>query len=55
MRSRDVSSRSLPRVFGEVADGHGAVMDAFVQNFTERGDVGAACAVYVDGRIVVDL
>jgi len=45
MRSRDVSSRSLPRVFGEVADGHGAVMDAFVQNFTERGDVGAACAV----------
>ena len=55
MRSRELSSRSLPRVFGEIADGYGAVMDAFVHNFTERGDVGAACAVYVDGRIVVDL
>jgi CubicO group peptidase (beta-lactamase class C family) len=42
-------------VFGEVGDGYGAVMDAFVRNFTERGDVGAACAVYVEGRIVVDV
>jgi CubicO group peptidase (beta-lactamase class C family) len=55
MTSREVSSRALPRVFGETADGYGAVMHAFVQNFTERGDVGAACAVYVDGRIVIDL
>lgn len=32
-----------------------AVRDAFVGNFTARGDVGAAVAVWVDGRPVVDL
>ncbi|HTK44475.1 MAG TPA: serine hydrolase domain-containing protein [Patescibacteria group bacterium] len=35
--------------------GYGAVMDAFVANFEERRDVGAGCAVYVDGRPMVDL
>ncbi len=36
-------------------DGFGAVVDAFVANFRERGEVGAALAVYVHGAPVVDL
>jgi CubicO group peptidase (beta-lactamase class C family) len=31
------------------------VRDAFAENFTKHGDVGAACAVYHRGRLVVDL
>jgi CubicO group peptidase (beta-lactamase class C family) len=31
------------------------VRDAFADNFAERGDVGAACAVHHRGRLVVDL
>ena len=38
-----------------VDEGWGAVHDAFVANFEERGEVGAAVAVHVDGRKVVDL
>lgn len=40
---------------GTVAPGFEAVREAFARNFAEHGDVGAACAVYVDGRKVVDL
>lgn len=43
------------QIHGFVEDGYGAVMDAFVANFVERRDVGAACAAYVAGRPVVDL
>src|SRR5947209_18236212 len=32
-----------------------AVRDAFVTNFTDRGDIGAAVTVSVGGRVVVDL
>lgn len=32
----------------------GAVKDEFLANFA-RGDIGAACAVEIDGRVVVDL
>ncbi len=32
-----------------------AVRDAFAANFAERGDVGAAVALVVDGELVVDL
>lgn len=42
-------------VQGMVADGFEPVRDAFTQNFTERGDRGAALTVYRDGRPVVDL
>jgi CubicO group peptidase (beta-lactamase class C family) len=42
-------------VRGEVDDGFGPVMDVFADNFRKRGDLGAACAVYVAGRPVVDL
>jgi CubicO group peptidase (beta-lactamase class C family) len=40
---------------GDVDEGYGAVADQFRRNFTERGEIGAACAVYQDGRAVVDL
>lgn len=40
---------------GSVAAGFERVADAFVDNFTRRGEVGAACAAYVDGELVVDL
>ncbi|GAA3842283.1 serine hydrolase domain-containing protein [Amycolatopsis tucumanensis] len=38
-----------------VARGWGKVADAFRANFDGPGEVGAACSVYVDGRLVVDL
>src|SRR3954451_5340368 len=40
---------------GYVAAGFGKVADAFAENFAERGDTGAACTVYLDGELVVDL
>ena len=41
-------------VGGTVDPRFGAVHDAFVANFDE-GEVGAACTVAIDGRVVVDL
>ena len=40
---------------GDVEIGFEAVREAFEANFNERGDVGAACTVYLRGRKVVDL
>ena len=40
---------------GKVEPGFEAVRDVFERNFDERGEVGARCCVYVDGRPVVDL
>jgi CubicO group peptidase (beta-lactamase class C family) len=41
---------------GHVEDGWGKVADAFRANFEGNpGETGAACGVYVDGRLVVDL
>jgi CubicO group peptidase (beta-lactamase class C family) len=42
-------------VGGDVDVGYGPVADAFRRNFAERGEIGAACAVYRDGHKVVDL
>ena len=42
-------------IAGHVAPGFEAVRHAFERNFVERGEVGAACAVYVGGEAVVDL
>jgi CubicO group peptidase (beta-lactamase class C family) len=39
---------------GWVASEFEPVLDAFTANFDERGEVGAAVCVYVDGRAVVD-
>lgn len=40
---------------GGVEPGFEGVAEAFAGNFAEHGEVGAACAVYVGGRKVVDL
>ncbi|MEU6767184.1 serine hydrolase domain-containing protein [Streptomyces sp. NPDC046853] len=42
-------------VHGTVAEGYEPVRDAFVRNFTDLGERGAAVSVYRDGRPVVDL
>jgi CubicO group peptidase (beta-lactamase class C family) len=42
-------------VRGDTEEGFGPVADAFRRNFAERGEIGAACAVFRDGRKVVDL
>ncbi|WP_425264025.1 serine hydrolase domain-containing protein, partial [Streptomyces silaceus] len=42
-------------VHGTVAAGFEPVRDAFVRNFGERGERGAAVTVYRDGHKVVDL
>lgn len=40
---------------GNVEPEFAAVAEAFAENFRRRGEVGAACCVYVRGRPVVDL
>lgn len=45
----------VPVVNGGAAPGFGRVVDAFIDNFRVRGDVGAGCVVYVDGVKVVDV
>ena len=42
-------------VRGHVAAGFEGVHDAFVRNFAERAEVGAGFALFVDGRMVVDI
>jgi len=53
--SHEIELDNGRRVHGFVDDGFGPVMDAFVSNFVERHDLGAGCAVFVDGRPVVDV
>jgi CubicO group peptidase (beta-lactamase class C family) len=43
------------RIEGFVDDGFGVVVDAFVDNFRTRRDLGSACVIYRDGRPVVDV
>ena len=45
----------VDQVLGDVENGYGAVADVFRRHFTEGREVGAACAVHRDGRLVVDL
>ena len=40
---------------GNVADGFGAIADAFEKNFAEHGELGAAFSLYVDGEMKADL
>lgn len=42
-------------VGGTVAPGFERVETVFRRNFSERGELGAACAAYHEGRKVVDL
>ena len=45
----------MSTVRGTVAPGFERVRDAFEENFRRRGEIGAACCVYVKGERVVDL
>jgi CubicO group peptidase (beta-lactamase class C family) len=49
------TSVSPERVCGDVDEGYGKVADAFRHNLASGEEVGAAVAVYRDGRKVVDL
>ncbi len=42
-------------IHGSVAAGFEEVEQAFRDNFAQRGELGAACAVYLDGKKIVDL
>jgi CubicO group peptidase (beta-lactamase class C family) len=53
--SHEIELDNGRRIHGFVDDGYGPVMDTFVANFVERHDLGAGCAVYVDGQPVVDV
>jgi CubicO group peptidase (beta-lactamase class C family) len=44
-----------PRVDGTCAGEFAAVRRAFAENFTDRGEIGAALCVLIDGDVVVDL
>jgi CubicO group peptidase (beta-lactamase class C family) len=49
------STMSTIEIQGTVEQGFGAVADAFAANFTERDELGAAFALYVDGVAKVDI
>ncbi len=40
---------------GVVEPGFERVRDAFEANFEQQAEVGAACCLYLDGRVVVDI
>ena len=42
-------------ISGDVKPGFEAVREAFVENFTRRNELGAACCIYYRGEKVVDL
>ena len=42
-------------VAGDVDEGYGKIADVFRRNMTSGLEIGTACAVYRDGRKVVDL
>jgi CubicO group peptidase (beta-lactamase class C family) len=46
---------TVPEINGQVAPGFEPVRDAFRANFVQQAEVGAACALYLDGECIVDL
>ncbi|MFJ1748339.1 serine hydrolase domain-containing protein [Streptomyces sp. NPDC088116] len=54
-RSPENASRRTPLIHGSCDERFGAVRTAFENNFHERGELGAAVTVLVDGKPVVDL
>jgi len=50
-----VSSPAPLDLAGHVDPGFEPVREAFIRNFVEQGDIGAAVCVYRDGRPVVDI
>lgn len=56
--SNPLLDNKTPEIFGHCDTSLQAVADVFEQNLSDRGvngDVGAACAVMIDGELVVDL
>jgi CubicO group peptidase (beta-lactamase class C family) len=57
--ARDTPARTAQRsrgaIHGHVSPGFEAVHDAFVENFSQRHELGGACCVYHHGKKVVDL
>jgi CubicO group peptidase (beta-lactamase class C family) len=49
------STKLHPSIDGIVASGFEPVRDAFVANFSDRGELGGAVCVVVAGQVVVDL
>lgn len=49
------ATQDRDQVHGYVTRGYEAVRDAFVENFSRRREIGAACCVYHRGEKVVDL
>jgi CubicO group peptidase (beta-lactamase class C family) len=45
----------MVEVHGTIEPGFEKVRDAFVSNFTERGEIGAGFAAHVHGELVVDI
>ncbi len=54
-RKHAKDARLPVEVQGFVSPGFEAVREAFAENFTKRGEIGGACAVYHKGEKVVDL
>lgn len=48
-------ARKPVEIHGFVSAGFEAVRETFAENFSKRGEIGAACAVYHKGEKVVDL
>ena len=46
---------AAPELHGTVDSGFERVADAFLRNFSEHGDIGAACCIHVGGEPVVDV
>ena len=50
-----VAASSHIEIQGHVSAGFEALREAFVENFSHRNELGAACCVYHQGEKVVDL
>src|SRR2546429_3767905 len=56
VRSADMAiAQKAVLIAGAVGSGFEPVREAFVENFTSRGEIGGACCVYRHGEKVVDL
>jgi CubicO group peptidase (beta-lactamase class C family) len=53
--SRPAETMRSAQIHGWVSPGFEPVQETFADNFTQRGELGAACAVYRHGEPVVDL
>ena len=45
----------MTALHGDVEEGFGRLADVFAENFERRNEIGAALALYVEGRLVADL